>query len=404
MPSFEYQALTAQGKTQKGTQEGESARQVRQQLRDRGLTPLAVTPVSGKRKRLSSQALFAAKVPIADLSLMTRQLTTLLGAGMPLADALKSVANQADSKLLKRFTTGVYEKVAEGHAYAQALMQSGFKIPNDYIATIRAGEESGHLTEVLSRMAESIEKQEKIRKKMRSALIYPVLMIVMAVAIILFLMTFVVPKVVSVFDNMDQELPPLTQGLLNSSEFLDQHWLALLLGLVAIGIFYKALMRHESWRFRRDQTWLALPALRKFLIYSSAARWARTLGVLHASGVSITEALKISAEVMTLLPLKRKVIQMGKEVREGQKLHASMRKAGFFPPLLLNLVETGEGNGQIDTMLLKGAEHYEEEVESAAATLVSLLEPLMIVVMGGVVLTIVLAIMLPIFQMNSMVG
>lgn len=404
MPSFEYQALTSSGQTQKGTQEGESARQVRQQLRDQGLTPLEVTPVVDRRKALPSLHWLTPNIPIADLSLMTRQIFTLLGAGMPMADALRSVANQAENKLMKRFATGIFEKVSEGHSYAQALTSSGFNLPSDYVATVRAGEESGHLVEVLSRMAESIEKQEKIRKKMRSALIYPTLMVVMAVAIILFLMAFVVPKVVSVFDNMNQNLPPLTQGLLNTSDFLDQHWGWLLLGSIGLIVVYKMLMQKERWQYRRDRALLSIPALRKFLVYSASARWARTLGVLHASGVPITEALKISSEVMNLLPLKQKVAQMEVEVREGQKLYTSMKQAKFFPPLLLNLVETGEGNGQVDNMLLKGAEHYEEEVDTAATTLVSLLEPIMIVIMGGVVLTIVLAIMLPIFQMNSMVG
>ncbi|QBZ82237.1 Type II secretion system protein F [Hydrogenovibrio crunogenus] len=404
MPSFEYQALTSSGRTQKGTQEGESARQVRQQLRDQGLTPLDVTPVVDRRKALSSLSWLTPKIPIADLSLMTRQIFTLLGAGMPMADALRSVANQAENKVMKRFATGIFEKVSEGHSYAQALTSSGFNLPSDYVATVRAGEESGHLVEVLSRMAESIEKQEKIRKKMRSALIYPTLMVVMAVAIILFLMAFVVPKVVSVFDNMNQSLPPLTQGLLSTSEFLDQHWGWLLLGGIGMIVVYKMLMQKERWRSQRDQVLLSVPALRKFLVYSASARWARTLGVLHASGVPITEALRISSEVMNLLPLKQKVMQMEVEVREGQKLYSSMKQAKFFPALLLNLVETGEGNGQVDVMLLKGAEHYEEEVDTAATTLVSLLEPIMIVIMGGVVLTIVLAIMLPIFQMNSMVG
>ncbi|RUM92642.1 MAG: type II secretion system protein GspF [Thiomicrospira sp.] len=404
MPSFEYQALTSSGRTQKGTQEGESARQVRQQLRDQGLTPLDVTPVVDRRKALSSLSWLTPKIPIADLSLMTRQIFTLLGAGMPMADALRSVANQAENKVMKRFATGIFEKVSEGHSYAQALTSSGFNLPSDYVATVRAGEESGHLVEVLSRMAESIEKQEKIRKKMRSALIYPTLMVVMAVAIILFLMAFVVPKVVSVFDNMNQSLPPLTQGLLSTSEFLDQHWGWLLLGGIGIIVVYKMLMQKERWRSQRDQVLLSVPALRKFLVYSASARWARTLGVLHASGVPITEALRISSEVMNLLPLKQKMRQMEVEVREGQKLYSSMKQAKFFPALLLNLVETGEGNGQVDVMLLKGAEHYEEEVDTAATTLVSLLEPIMIVIMGGVVLTIVLAIMLPIFQMNSMVG
>lgn len=405
MANFEYKALDASGKTLKGHLDGDSPRHVRQLLRDRKLVPLDVKAVDQKKSSVSlNGGLFAPTIQAADLALLTNQLHTLLKAGMPLAQALKAVSNQAETKLVRRFLAGLHAKVQEGHSLAQALGLSSYKVSQEYIATVRAGEESGHLQQVLSRLSESIQQQEKIRKKIRTAMIYPAIMVVMSILIVLFLMVYVVPKVVTVFDNMSQELPPLTQGLLTVSQTLQTHWglLATLLLFVVVG--YKLLMKKSVWQFRRDRLWLRLPVLRKFLVYASSARWARTLGVLLASGVAATDALRISAEVMTLLPLKQKILKMVDEVREGQKLQDAMQSAGFFPPLLMNLVQTGEGSGQLDHMLLEGASHYESEVENAAATLVSLVEPLMILVMGGVVLTIVLAIMLPIFEMNQMVG
>lgn len=404
MASYDYKALTAQGKNTKGFMEGDSPRQVRQRLRDQGLTPLEVTAAEAKKQKAQTQSLFAPKIQVSDLSTLTRQLYTLLEAGMPLTDSLNAVAQQVDSKVVRGFVNNLYNKVTEGHSYAQALQLSPYKVPQEYIATIRAGEESGHLQQVLSRLADAIELQEKMNRKLKSAMIYPTLMVVMSIAIIIFLMAYVVPKVVSVFDNMQQDLPPLTQGMLVVSDFVQHQWGLMLLLLTGGVIFYSLLMRKPHWKFRRDRLLLRLPVVKKFLVFAASARWARTLGVLLSSGVAVTDALKISSEVMTLLPLKQKVLVMVEEVREGKKLQEAMRDARFFPALMLNLVQTGEGQGKVDVMLLKGASHYEQEVESVAATLVALLEPLMIIVMGGVVLTIVLAIMLPIFEMNQMVG
>lgn len=404
MATFEYKAITEQGKTKKGTLEGESPRHIRQLLRDQGLTPLEVKAFEKKRAATTQSSWFTQKVQTADLALLTRQLYTLLEAGMPLTDALRAVAQQAETKLVRQFLSSLHTKVLEGHSFAQALVLSPYKVSEEFVATIRAGEESGHLEKVLSRLADSIETQERLNKKLKSAMVYPTLMVVMSIGIVFFLMIYVVPKVVTVFDNMSQALPPLTQGLLSLSDFVQAQWATMLLGVLALAVLYQFLMKRPKWRVKRDTLLLSVPVIRKFLIYATTARWARTLGVLLSSGVNITDALRISTEVMTLLPLKAKVIQMMEEVREGKKLQDSMKQAGFFPPLLLNLVQTGEGSGQLDTMLLKGAHHYEQEVETSANTLVSLIEPIMILVMGGVVLTIVLAIMLPIFEMNQMVG
>ncbi len=221
MATFEYKALTADGKTRKGSLDGDSPRHVRQLLRDQKLTPLEVKSVDQKRKAAGSgtSGLFTPVIRTSDLALLTSQLHTLLKAGMPLAQAIKAVSMQAETRTVRRFLSALHAKVIEGHSFAQALALSHYRVNEEYIATVRAGEESGHLEQVLARLAESIRQQEKIRKKIQTAMIYPAIMVVMSVLIVLFLMIYVVPKVVTVFDNMEQALPPLTQGMLTVSEF-----------------------------------------------------------------------------------------------------------------------------------------------------------------------------------------
>lgn len=407
MAAFEYRALAANGQMKKGLLEGDSERQVRQQLREQGLTPVELRSIEQKKNAAHSAGkigLFTPKVQVADLALATRQLFTLLDAGTPLTQALNSISQQAESKMMRRFLASLHTRVIEGYSLAQALDLAPYQVGGDFIATIRAGEESGHLDKVLSRLADAIEQQDQLHKKMKTALIYPVLMVVVAVVIVFFLMIFVVPKVVGVFDNMQQSLPPLTQGMLTTSEFIQAQWGSLIVLVITLWIGFKVLMRQAKWRYKVHQLLMKTPAVKRFLIYSATARWARTVGVLLTSGVTVTDALKISVEVMSLDPMKESIEGLVTKVREGEKISASMKQAGFFPPLLLNLVETGESGGELGTMLLKAATHYEQEVENSASTLVSVLEPMLIIIMGGVVLTIVLAIMMPIFEMNQMVG
>lgn len=407
MAAYEYKALTQSGQTKKGMIEGDSERQVRQMLRDQQLTPLELRSIEQKKRTGSEQLtprLFTPKIQTADLALATRQLFTLLDAGTPLTQALHAISQQAESKLMRRFLANLHSRVSEGYSLANALQRSHYRVGEDFIATIRAGEESGHLDKVLSRLADAIEQRDQLNKKLKTALIYPILMVVVALIIVFFLMVYVVPKVVGVFENMSQELPPLTQGLLSVSGFVQNQWGWLLAIMLLLWVGYKLLMRQPKWRYRLHALVMRLPGFKRFVIFSATARWARTVGVLLSSGVTATDALKISAEVMTLDPMRRAVEQMVVQVKEGKRISVAMQQAGFFPPLLLNLVQTGEGGGELDTMLLKGAVHYEQAVENAATTLVSVLEPVLIIVMGAVVLTIVLAIMMPIFEMNQMVG
>jgi general secretion pathway protein F len=404
--AFEYKALTASGQTKKGLLEGDSERQIRQMLRDDGLSPIAIQSLAPQKKSEKNffSSLLVQRIKVADLALFTRELYTLLDASIPLNQALKSLSNQSGSKLMSRFVTGLHTGVTEGYSLAMAMQRSSYSVSQEYIAIIQAGEESGYLDKVLSRLADAIEQRDQLNKKLKAALIYPVLMVVVAISIVLFLMVYVVPKVVSVFDNMDQALPPLTQGLLNISAFMQNYAEFLVMLLIALVLVVKWMLRQPKWRFKIHSMLLKTPGIKRFLIYSETARWARTLGVLLSSGVNVKEALTISVEVMTLDPLKKSVLNMVAKVREGKSVYLSMDEEKIFPPLLLNLVKTGEGKGQLDNMFLRGAKHYESSVETAAETLVSILEPVMIIVMGGVVLLIVLAIMMPIFEMNQMIS
>ncbi|MCF6299481.1 MAG: type II secretion system F family protein [Thiomicrorhabdus sp.] len=406
MAVFEYKALTKEGKTTKGLQEGDSERQIRQILRDKGLTPVALVQIEKKSTQANAakKSFFVPKLKVAELALFTRELYTLLDASTPLKEALKALSTQSESKQVARFITSLHTHVSEGYSLANSMALAPVSIPRDIIATIQAGEESGHLDKVLSRLAESVEQQDKLNKKMKAALIYPMLMVVVAIVIVFLLMIYVVPKMVSMFDNMQQTLPPLTQGMLSLSAFIQAQWPLMLVVAIAVWLGSIWAMKRPKWRFAVHSFLLKIPGLKRFLIYSATARWSRTFGVLVLSGVAIKDALKISAEVMTLDPMKKGVLDMVEEVREGKPVHHAMKTVGFFPPLLLNLVKTGEGKGQLDTMLIKGAEHYENAVESAATALMSVLEPVLIVVMGGIVLTIVMAIMMPMFEMNQMVG
>lgn len=406
MASFEYRALNAKGSIEKGLMEGESERHIRQLLREKGLNALEIHALNKSAKATNStgRVFFQKSLAVSDLSLFTRELYTLLEASTPLNQALKALSKQAEKKTVLRFVSSLHQSVSEGYGLAQALLRSGYQVPKDYVAIIQAGEESGHLTAVLARLADNIEQRDHLNKKLKTALIYPILMVVVAVAIVFFLMVYVVPKVVTVFDNMKQDLPPLTQGLLTASDFVQAYWWAILLLVGALYLAFKIMLRIPKTQFRIHQILMKTPGIKRFLVYSAAARWARTLGVLVDSGVAVRESMVISAEVMTLAPMRKAVDEMVEKIRQGKSVHVAMQSAGFFPPLLLNLVQTGEGKGQLHTMLIKGAQHYEMAVEQAAQTLVSLLEPLLIIVMGAVVLTIVLAIMMPIFEMNQMVG
>jgi len=397
---FKYRALTPSGRTRQGTREADGARAVRDWLRQQGLVPIEVMPVQERLK----YRWWRPAASIGDLALLVRQLQTLLETGTPLSDALRLLLRQYERGVMQRLIGWLYEQVQQGYGLAQAMTTAPLRLPSELIASVRAGEESGHLDAVLAQMADTLENTDALRKKLIAALIYPALVVMLALAIVFFLISHVVPKIVTVFNAMDQALPPLTQGLIVVSSVVQQHGGVLLFsGLLAIGGLI-GLWRRPGSRRWMQRLLLHLPIVRQLLIEASTARWARTLGTLLDAGVPAVSALRIANETVSVLPLQARLMPMVECVSKGESITSVMEKAGFFPPLMLHLVSSGEHNGQLEAMLMKGAQRYEQNVARTAQTLLALLEPLMIIIMGGVVLTIVLAVMLPIFSMNQMVG
>ena len=410
MPAFEYVAVDAGGRERKGVLEGDTARQVRQLLREQQLLPVAVNEVLGEQRQATAtggRRRFAFSLQrglgAADLSLVTRQLATLVKSALPLEEALLAVSQQTDKPKVRNILLGVRSKVMEGHALADSLGEFPNSFPELYRATVAASEHSGHLDAVLERLADYTENRQALRSRTLGALLYPVLLFVVCVAIVFFLLVSVVPKVVDVFRNSEAELPLLTQALIAGSDFMRAWgWLIVLLTGASLWLFSRWL-RSESNRHRWHDLLLRMPLVGKIVRGSNTARFARTLSTLTASTVPVLDALRISGEVVTNLPMKGAVADAAVRVREGAPIGRSLGQSRLFPPMMIHLISSGESSGELDTMLERAAQHQERELDTVLQAMVGLLGPLMILVMGGLVLLIVLAMLLPIFELNQLV-
>jgi general secretion pathway protein F len=404
MPAFEYIALDADGKQKKGILEADTARQLRQLLRDSGMMLLEVNEVTAANsKAKGGKVKFTGRLKAAELSLVTRQLATLVQSGSPLEEALGTTAKQTDRKNIKRVMSAVRSKVMEGHSLANGLALFPKVFPDIYRATVAAGEQSGHLDKVLERLADYTENRQIMQQKVTNAMMYPLILTVLSIAILAGLLGYVVPKVVTVFDNMDQELPLLTRVLIDSSDFIRANGLFMLLGIFVIIFFVKKLLAIPEWRYRYHQMLLKIPLIGKLNQGFNTARFARTLSILSNSGVPILEAMSISAQVIENRPMRKAVKDAVVKVREGSSIHKSLEQSGYFPPMTVYLIASGEGSGKLDEMLERAAIQQERETDSLLSTVLGLFEPLLILFMGGMVLIIVLAILLPILEMNQLV-
>jgi general secretion pathway protein F len=406
MGAFEYVAVDGAGRERKGVIEGDTPKHVRQLLRDQGLLPVAVEEVVEKKDGGGATPLslrFQRGLNAADLSLVTRQLATLVKSGLPLEEALLAVSQQTDKPRVRSIVLGVRSKVMEGHALADGLSDFPGSFPEIYRATIAASEQSGRLDAVLERLADYTDNRQQLRSRTLSAMLYPVLLFTVCVVIVFFLLVSVVPKVVEVFRTSDAQLPLLTQLLITGSDFMRDFGIYLVI-LVAAAIFlFSRWLRIESNRRRWHAFLLRLPIVSKVVRGSNTARFARTLSTLTASTVPVLEALRISSEVVTNLPMKRAVEDAAVRVREGAPIGRSLGTSRMFPPMMIHLISSGETSGELDTMLERAAIHQERELDSILQAVVGLLGPLMILVMGGLVLLIVLAMLLPIFELNQLV-
>ena len=400
MPAYQYSALDASGKQHKGIMDGDSARQIRQQLRDQALTPLQVEAV--QHKQTGQSRWFQKKLTAYDLALMTRQLSVLIAASIPLEEAIRAVAKQSEKKHVESLLLSVRAKVLEGHSLAKALDQSG-NFPTLYIATVAAGERSGHLDLILEQLADYTEGRFAMQKKIQGAMIYPVILMLMSFAIILGLMTYVVPDIVKVFANTDQALPWITQALMATSDFIRNYWMYMLV-LSALGVFLLGrFLRTDAGHYTLDRFILKLPLFGKLSRGINSARFASTLSILTRSGVPLVDALKIGAAVSSNWVIRDAVNHAAEKVVEGGNLATQLERSGYFPPMMVQMIRSGENSGELDRMLIRASDMQDKQISSLITTLLALLEPLMLVFMAGIVLVIVIAVMLPIVNMNNLI-
>jgi general secretion pathway protein F len=404
LAAYEYSALDAQGREKKGLIEGDTPRHARQLLRERGLTPLDVAQVSEHRAQGGSLlSRSGGSITTAELALFTRQLAILLRSGLPLDEALTAVSEQSESKRVKRVALGVRAGVVEGNALAHSLNQFPNAFPTLFRATVEAGEQSGKLDYILERLADYVERRQQLNSRVSLALIYPVILTVVAIGVVIALLTYVVPQVVGVFDSIGAQLPLLTRALIAVSNFL-REWGIYLLILIAAGVFvFTRMMRAAPFRRRVHGFVLRLPLIGRLTRGTNTGRFTRTLGILFGSGVPILDAMRIGTQVVSNLPMREAIDDAALKVREGASLSRSLAASKLFPPITVHLIASGESSGRLDEMLDRSAENQEREVEMLVQTTVSIFEPALIVVMGGIVLLIVLAILVPIFDLNQLV-
>lgn len=403
MGAFEFVALDKAGKESKGLLEGDTPKHVRQLLRERNLLPVQVTEVAQKEAKRQSTFSLRRGISPAELALVTRQLASLSQSGLPLEEALLAVSQQNDQPRTKSILLGVRSKVMEGHTMADGLSEFPQAFPDLYRATIAAGEQSGHLDIVLERLADYTEARQELRQRITNAMIYPIVLVIMAVAIISFMLATVVPKIVGVFENTAAELPGLTRGMIATSDFLRNNWVLLIIGIGATiyGLWW--LLQKDGPRRRYHRFLLGTPITGRLTRGINTARFTRTFSILTGSGVPVLEAMKISAEVIENLPMRDAVNEAAIRVREGGSISKSLEASKLFPPMMIHLVSSGEAGGRLEEMLTRAAAGQEREVDGLIAALLGILEPLLIIIMGGVVLTIVLAILLPIFEINNLI-
>ena len=402
MPAFAYQALDAAGKTQRGVLQGDTARAVRGLLRERGLNPLSVDEVNEGRAK--AQRPFARDgLGAAQLALLTRQLATLIGAGLPIDEALGALSEQAENERQRGLTMSLRARVMEGASLAQALGEFPDHFPDIYRATVAAGEQSGRLEVVLEKLADYAEARDALKQKILAALAYPLLLSLVAIAVVAGLLAWVVPQIVGVFQNLQQELPLATRALIAISAFVRSWgWLVGLL-LIAVTIAARLALRRESVRYRWHAWMLRLPLVGRLARAANTARATRTLALLADSAVPLLDALGIAAQVVSNLPMREALRRAAFKVREGSAFSRALGESGQFPPVALRLIASGERSGQLPRMLGEAAAQQQRELDRWLTALTAVLGPAVILAVGAIVLFIVLAILLPIFNLNQMV-
>lgn len=403
MPAFRYEAVDVSGKSSKGVLNADSARAARADLRSQGLLPIQVDAIAQQTQQTTGLSWFAEKLSTTELALFTRQLASLLEAGLPLEQALTALLEQAERSYIRDLVASVRAEVNAGSALSDALKQHPRDFAEIYVALVASGEHIGHLSQVLSRLADYIERRNSLVQKVRLAFTYPAIVTVVAFAIVIFLLTYVVPQIVSVFANTKQKLPVLTVMMLWVSEFVRSYgWL--MSGLIfALFMAWRTALRQPELKMRWHRWLLQAPVYGRFERSINTARFASTLAITTGSGVPILQALQTSRETLSNVAMREQVEHATNSVREGVSLARSLSAHHYFPPLLIHMIRAGEVTGELPAMLQRASGIQEQDLERRALTMAGMLEPLLILAMGVVVLLIVLAVLMPIIEINQLV-
>ena len=403
MPAYSFEALDAQGQTRRGVLEADTVRNARSQLRAQALVPLSVAPVQRESRGLNTVIWESRIFSSTALAVWTRQLAGLLNAGLPIERALSALSEEADTDRQRHLVSALRTEVNAGAPFAKALAQHPREFSAIYVAVVGAGEQSGHLGLVLERLADDLQAQQNLKSKLLAASLYPAIVSAVALLIVLFLLAYVVPQVAQVFSSNQRSLPLLTRIMLGLSDAVKQHgWLALLLLLAATAALRTALKQADVRR-RFDAAWLRLPLIGRLARGYNAARFASTLAMLAAAGVPILKALQAATDTLSNTAMRHDAHNALVLVREGAPVASALAQHPRFPRLLVMFSRLGEQTGTLPTMLQRAADQLSEEVQRRALQLATVLEPLLIVAMGGIVMLIVLAVMLPIIQLNTWV-
>ncbi|MGH8728370.1 MAG: type II secretion system inner membrane protein GspF [Burkholderiales bacterium] len=402
MSGFKYQAVDSAGRVHRGVMECDSSRQARVNLREQGLIALEVEALT-RRKEASPRSFFQRGLAAGELSLLTRQFATLLSAGLTIEQTMNALIEQAETEKLRHVLAGVRGEVLGGQTLARSMEKFPRVFPDLYRALVAAGERSGQLGNVMLRLADYLESRDALKQKVQLAFIYPAILTAVALLIVVLLLTYVVPQVVGVFQNTRQTLPWLTVALIAISDFIRQYGWIIAVLIAASAMLARNALRAQAVRFRLHSFLLKLPIVGRLIRTSNSARLSSTLAILVGSGVPLLDALRAGVGVVSNLPTQKALEYSEKKVAEGASLSRSLARTKMFPPLMVHMIASGEATGTLDQMLERAAMQQSQELERRVAALVALLEPMLILTMGAVVLIIVLAILLPIFELNTLV-
>ncbi|HML77576.1 type II secretion system inner membrane protein GspF [Geobacter sulfurreducens] len=402
MPTFRYSAYTAGGRETSGTVEAESLKEAKLRLKRDGLYPRDIGPVSETAGTVSRRFGGRSAGP-AQVALMTRRLATLVGSQVPIYEAVTTLWEQEEPGEIKKALGRIRERLAEGANLAKALSLEPRLFSESYVAMVAAGEASGALDAVLERVALFLEEQRAIRSKITASLAYPTLMVLVGSAVMLFLLAFVIPKIVTIFEDNRAALPLITIALIKTSSFLRSFWWACIAAVAGVVLLYRRLMKDEAFRLRRDRILLRIPVVGSLLRQLILSRFAKVLGLLLSSGVPVMRALEITAQVVVNRHYRAALTGVTAGLAEGGTLSGALRTTGLFPPLLVHMVAVGEKGGELEEMLGKAGSAFEREFESSVSGLMALLEPLLVLAMGLAVGLVVVAVLLPIFELNQLI-